>query len=94
VEEKRDKLSAVYLFGYLITKMLTKFLVMISPFDLPTIRCDCTDLVVRGQNLSSNVGYPRFSPLISSMISLSQRDNGIIVGLVLSDALQNRALVY
>jgi hypothetical protein len=58
-------------------------------FDLPsqsTISFDCTDLVVWGSNLSSNVGFPRFSPLISSMISLPLHVKGIIVGLILSDA--------
>jgi len=69
--------------------MFTILLVMISPFncfELSTIHCDCTDLVVWGQNLYSNVGNPRFSPLVSSMISLPPHIQGIIVGEVLSDA--------
>lgn len=64
-------------------------LLELFPFDLSglsTIHCDCTDIVVWGDNLPSNVGKPRFSPLISSMISFPPFTKTVIVGLMLSDA--------
>jgi len=74
----------------MICSLFIQSVVFLS-FDLPgqaTIYFLNTDfnLVVWGEILSSNVGNPRFSPLVSSMIQLSPYLKGIIVGLILSDA--------
>jgi len=50
------------------------------------IYCDNTDLVPWGKELCSNVGYPRFGNLVSSMIELPPHIKGLIVGLILGDA--------
>jgi len=59
-----------------------------APFDLAgmvLINCDGSDLVVWGEHLYSNVGGARFSPLVSSMVSLPPNLKGIVVGLLLGD---------
>lgn len=42
-------------------------------------------LVIYGSNLSSNVGYPRFNKLTSSLIFLPPYIKGVVIGLLLSD---------
>ena len=42
-------------------------------------------VVVWGDILPSNVGRPRFPPLISSMVNLPIHIKGITIGLILSD---------
>jgi hypothetical protein len=42
-------------------------------------------LVSFGSNLASNVGKPRFSPLVASMFILTPFVLSVVVGLVLSD---------
>lgn len=62
---------------------------MFSPIDLSGLfltYCESTDVVLWGEILPSNVGVPRFSPSISSIVSLPIHIKGIIVGLILSDA--------
>jgi len=64
------------------------FLIQLD-FDLlssSVIYAEGTDLVVWGSNLSTNVGYPRFSKLVSNIISLSPYVKGVIIGLILGDA--------
>jgi hypothetical protein len=69
--------------------MLTIFVAllgMFSPIDLSGLfltYCESTDVVLWGEILPSNVGVPRFSPSISSIVSLPIHIKGIIVGLIL-----------
>lgn len=44
-----------------------------------------TSIVVWGTNLSTNVGYPRFSPLVSNMVILPSQMLSLFTGLLLSD---------
>lgn len=46
---------------------------------------DGVQLVVWGVNLTSNVGYPKFTKLVSYIVKLPSYYKGIIVGLILSD---------
>jgi len=50
-----------------------------------TVYCDSNELVLWGDYLISNVGKPRFSKLVSSMVQLPPYIFGLIVGLILSD---------
>jgi len=73
----------------MLIRGLLLLVALCAPFDLSgifMINCDCTDLVVWGEYLHSNVGGPRLSPLVSSMVSLPPYIKGIVVGLVLADA--------
>jgi LAGLIDADG DNA endonuclease family len=59
------------------------------PFDLLSpffIYAESTDLVPWGSNLSTNVGYPRYPKLVSSMVVLSPHVLSVAVGLILGDA--------
>jgi hypothetical protein len=71
-------------------------ILMISPFDDYLLGVGwsmlavssygkCTDLVLWGNYLTSNVGYPRFNKLVSNMIELSSYTEGVVVGVILSD---------
>jgi len=45
----------------------------------------CTDIVVWGKLLSSNVGYPRFTKLVINLVKLPSYVKSVVVGLILSD---------
>jgi len=90
-------LSPNYIVGFidsLIVIILSFFLVFISFFDftnLFVVYCDsnCTDLVVWGEPLYSNVGHPKFTKLVSFIIQLPPFYKGVIIGLLLSDGWLN-----
>jgi len=50
-----------------------------------TINNNCRACVKFGDNLTSNVGYPKFTKLINNTITLPPYYQGIVVGLILSD---------
>lgn len=52
-----------------------------------------TDLVLYGQNLSSNVGYPRFNKNVQNIITLNPYHYGVIVGILLSDGWTSKQYV-
>jgi len=68
--------------------ILFSFLIQL-PFDLLSdfvIYAESTDLVPWGSDLSTNVGYPRFPKLVSSMVVLSPYVLSVATGLILGDA--------
>lgn len=46
---------------------------------------ECTALVIWGTNLSSTVGYGRFTKIVSNMIKLPPYQHSVVIGLLLSD---------
>lgn len=54
--------------------------------DSSVFYCVGNDLVIWGQFLASNVGYPRFSAIVASIITLPLLIKGLVVGLILGDA--------
>jgi hypothetical protein len=69
--------------------LLFGLILFIFLFNFNDILCEgagpCTDLVVWGDHLSSNVGTGRITRLVSSMYTLPPHIKSIIVGLILSD---------
>lgn len=61
-------------------------LIVILTFSIGPAYCEGDALEEWGINLLSNVGCPRYSKLVSGMISLPPYIKGVIVGLLLSDA--------
>jgi len=68
-------------------KLVTNFYTNLIRTNLTNrINNNCTALVIWGSNLTSNVGYPKFTKLINNIITLPPYYYDIIVGLILSDA--------
>jgi hypothetical protein len=66
-------------------------LILINFTNVSVIYCESTDMVIWGpggaelHRETSNVGYTRFGPLVSNIITLPPFIKGVIVGLILSD---------
>lgn len=51
----------------------------------------CTDIVIFGTNLSSTIGIPRYNIIVQHMVHLTNYLNGVVVGIILSDAWMSKA---
>jgi LAGLIDADG DNA endonuclease family len=71
-------------------RILLGLLVIIVSFDLTDLLVihhysDGSEVVVWGQDLYSNVSYPRFTKFVSNLIQLPPLYKGVVIGLLLSN---------
>ena len=78
------------MFNNLILTLLNIIVLLILYFiNITILQCESTDLVVWGNNLTSNVGFPKFTKIVSYMIQLTPFTKAVIIGLILGDGWLN-----